>query len=423
MSKKDKKIEYTKEDLIEDLRIVSKKYRIDNPDSADFITRDYYREQSKYTEQEVNTIFGSFKNFKNYFIEEEGIKFEIEKRMLLLSKENTELKKEKEQLLKDSITTDDILNIYKDALKTEYKYPLTNKTIDINGKGKKAILVISDAHLGSIVRAEEVNGVNEFNKIICIERLNEVFRKFILICTKNNVLDCHIFFNGDLLEGGLREESTRNSDLNEIESLFYMQRYLIMKISELTKTFNNINVDFLVGNHGRILQGKPYYNEKVSMNFEYVLGLQIKMYFDLLKENKLNNKISITVPPSAFIVREINGNRMLVSHGDIFTGAGGGGFGSIPFYSILSNSAKFFGVLHQLGSNDDIHFDNVLMSHLHTTFKIPLFNGGYAFGNGCINGTDTYSLYKMKSIAKKEQLMLILQSNGLISHEMNIKFD
>ena len=159
-SEKNNKKEYTKDDLMEDLRKVSKQYKIDNPDSVDIITRDFYRENGKYTEQEVNTLFGNFKNFKNAFLDEDGLKFEIEKRILSLSKENSELKKEKEQLLKESITTDDILDLYKDALKTEYKYPLTNKTIDINGKGKKAILVISDAHLGSVVKAEEVNGVN-----------------------------------------------------------------------------------------------------------------------------------------------------------------------------------------------------------------------------------------------------------------------
>jgi hypothetical protein len=43
--------------------------------------------------------------------------------------------------------------------------------------------------------------------------------------------------------------------------------------------------------------------------------------------------------------------------------------------------------------------------------------------NGAIIGTNEFSLTKMKSVAKQEQLMLIIDSHGRIELEKNIIFD
>jgi len=407
------------DELIEDLKSVIVKLKKQDP-TAD-ISRDYYRAHAKYTEKDVAKVFSSFSDFKNALYRKEGNTYDVDKKLFSLMEENKELKKDKDNLIKNSINTDNLLDLYKENLVSKKTYPISNIKLN-DSKNKCAILVISDLHLGEVITAEDVNGVNEFNKDICIKRLNEIFYKFELICKKNNVFKCHIFFNGDLVNGGIHEENTRNSDLNEVESIFYLQEYIIMKLSELSKTFNKINCDFMVGNHGRVLQKKPYFKEKVSMNYEYILGMQIKLYFDLLNKQEKNSKIFITVPKSAFIVRNVNTNRFLVSHGDIFAGGGGGGFGGLPFYSLLMNSAKFYGILHQLGASEEVHFDNIILSHFHTVFKLPIFNGGYCYGNGCVNGTNEFSMMKMRSLAKQEQTMFILNDDGMITHEMYLKF-
>ena len=225
-----------------------------------------------------------------------------------------------------------------------------------------------------------------------------------------------------MLAGTIHDELARNNDLNEVEALLYLQPYLIKKFSELTEIFNRIDVEVIVGNHGRLLPGKPYYKKKTIMNYEYLLGMQLKMYFDLLRNNKKNNKININVPKSAFIVKEINGNKFLVTHGDILSGQGSGGFAGIPFYSICMSSSKLYGILHQIGYTEDIRLDNIIMSHLHSTAKIPIFNGGICYVGGCVIGTNEYSLVKMRSVAKREQLMLIVDDFGDIISEINIKF-
>ena len=122
------------------------------------------------------------------------------------------------------------------------------------------------------------------------------------------------------------------------------------------------------------------------------------------------------------MIKKVKNTKFLVTHGDILTGAGSGGFLGLPAYSTAMSAAKLYGVLHQIGITEETKFDHILAGHIHTTSKIPIFNGGFCFYNGCIIGTNEFSLYKMKSVAKKEQLVLIVDNDG-IDGEINIRLD
>jgi len=66
------KNEVSKETLIKDIQLVSKKYKKQFPDSKEPITRDYYRSNGKYS-KEVEKEFGSFKNvIKEVFPKNKG---------------------------------------------------------------------------------------------------------------------------------------------------------------------------------------------------------------------------------------------------------------------------------------------------------------------------------------------------------------
>ena len=406
-----------KKQMIKDIERVIKLYQRENPESDKIITRDYYREKGKFSEREVNKQFGSFISFKNNC---EISRYENNKKIFLLEEENKKLKEENKTLFEKVITEDTILEIYKKNLSETFQYPTNCKVIK-SEKNLWSVLNLCDVHLGEVVIAEEVNGVNEYNKKIAIQRLDKIFEEFKYRSKKYGSKNCCIFMNGDMFAGGIHDELIRNSDLNEVESLLYLQPYLIKKFVELSEIFNKIDIEVIVGNHGRILSGKPYYKKKTIMNYEYLLGMQLKMYFDLLRDNKKNNKININVPKSAFIVKDINNNKFLVTHGEIMA-SGSGGFAGIPFYSICQSASKLYGVLHQIGYTEDIRFDNIIMSHIHSTAKIPIFNGGICYIGGCVIGTNEYSLVKMRSVAKREQLMLIIDDIGDIISEINIKF-
>lgn len=409
----------TRSMLIKDLKKHTKEFQKKNTNSKHIITRDYYRKHSEHNSSYTD-FWGSFEDFKNdAFGKSEIESFDKKKKIVILEEENKQLKKDNEKLLKEIIDNDTLLNLYKENLDKEHRYPIFTKKVKGKTKDSKAILNLSDFHLGEVVAPEYVNYTNEFNKEICIQRLDSIFSTFVYYCKEIKIKEVHLLFNGDLLGGGIHRELERNSDLNEVESIFYLQKYIIKKLSELTKNFDKIHVDFVVGNHGRILQGRPYFKEKTTMNYEYILARQIEMYFNTLRNNE---KIIVNVAESPFVVKSINGTKFLVTHGDVLTGAGSGGFAGIPFYSICMSAAKLFGMLKQINITENTQFDHIVCGHLHTSTKIPLFNGGFCFVGGCVIGTNEFSLFKMKSVAKREQLMLVIDKEGNIDGEINIRF-
>ena len=413
-----------KQSIILDVQRLNEKFIIDNPESV-IITRDFYRQLGKFKEKEVTKHFGSFSNLIDQaFAREEVDSIGFKKRIKVLEERNIILEKENGKMIKGSIIEEEMINMYKESLQKDFVFRLNNKPVIIKeDKHRTAILQLSDVHVGELVFPQYVNNVNEYNEEICIRRMDTVFNICLAYCRKFSITKLHLLLNGDLLSGGIHTELTRNMWINEVEQIFFMQNYLIKKLEYISEFFQRIDVDVIVGNHARVLPGKPYHKEKVQMNFEYILGKNLQMYFDLLSEKKHNNKIFIDVPESSFKIAEINGTRFLETHGDILMGAGSGGFAGIPFYSIAQSSAKLYGVLHQINVKEENQFDHILAGHLHTSTKIPLFNGGFCFVNGCVIGTNEFSLTKIKSVAKREQLMLIIDQEGRLEMEKNITFD
>lgn len=410
----------TKEDLIVELKDLSEKYIKKYPDSKHVITRAWYRENTSYGE-EYTKHFDSFKDFISEVFEEDLDEFRVQKQISEIKRENQELKKDKDKLLKQVISEEKILELYKENLTKDFKYKLP--PVKTKFKSNKDLLLnLSDLHLGEEVIPEQVSMVNKFNKEIALHRLDQLFDQVVKYAKKIIVQNLYIEFNGDLFCGGIHQELIRNSDLNEVEAIFYLEKYLIPKLIWLSQFFNNIFIDVVVGNHSRILPGKVYYKEKTVMNYEYIFGRQLKMHFDLMTECKKNSKIHINVPESPFIIKQVKNTRFLVTHGDILTGEGSGGFLGIPAYSTAMSAAKLYGVLHQIGVQKMAQFDHIIAAHIHSTSKIPIFNGGFVFYNGCIIGTNEFSLYKMKGVAKKEQLLLIIDDDG-IDGEMNLRLN
>lgn len=413
-----------KQGIIDDVRLCNDSYKEWNP-SGNIITRDYYRDNGNHKEKEITKHFGSFATLlKEAFPKDEIDLITYKKRIHILENENKNLKTENTELIKGSVLEDELVSQYRNSLENEILIKINNSEIAIkDDKERVALLHLSDWHVGEEVNPLAVNGVNEYNEQVCLNRLDTTFNVFIAYCKKFNITNCHLLLNGDNISGGIHEELTRNSWLNEVEQIFFFQKYIIKKMEYFSQFFNRIDISCIVGNHSRILQGKPYYKDKVKLNFEYILGKNIQAYFELLQEKKLNNKIFVDVPEGAFKILKINNTKFLATHGDILTGAGGGGFAGIPFYSICQSSAKLYGVLHQIDIDSDTKFDHCIVGHLHTTAKIPLFNGGFCYVNGCGIGTNEFSLVKMKSVAKLSQLMLIIDKNGRIELEKDITFD
>jgi len=445
---------FSNEELKNDLLLTSEKFKKEFNSPAYSITRHYFTKNSK-TKKSYEAPYATFKDFKESVFSKEDIKefdkfnkekkeklnelnrekkeklkelnkekkeelneFEKEKKLISLKDENNKLKKEKEEMLRSSIKEDEIIELYKrKVLPIQLPKPVKLYNVAKNVSDKEAVLFLSDFHLGEIVLPEEVNFANEFNSKIMMKRLDRIFHFFLYYCNTFKITKTHIVFLGDLLSGSIHDELAKNCEMTEVDGIFFLQDYITKKLLEIEKYFTSITCEFVVGNHSR-LSKKPEYKKAHKMNWEYVMAKQLQQCFCLLQKEK--KKIKINVANSLFKIITVAERRFLITHGTFMTGAGGGGFLSLPVYSLAMSSAKLYGTLHQIGMNQSEIFDDIQLGHLHTTAAIGIFNGNTCRINGCIVGTNEFSLHKMKSVAKIEQTMLIVQK-GKVNQEITLR--
>jgi len=419
----------TKEQIIDDLLMNDVLYKREYGEGI--ITRDYYMQyrNKKIQKTDITKYFGSFENLKKESfpdLKEVTDKLTLKKKTHILEEKVKELEKENNEIVKNQVLEEKIISEYETRLEKGVVLKI-NKPIeftDVKGSdNREALLFLSDWHCGEVVLPEEVNGVNDFNSQVMIKRLDRIFYYFIHYCNLFKVKKALLVFGGDLLSGSIHPELARTAEMSEVDCLFLLQEYISKKLIEIEKHFSSIRCEFVVGNHSRISVGgstKPEYKTAGKLNWEYILSKQLKMEFDLIQRTNKVKKIDVIVNDSLFKVVEVGGRRILITHGHVLCGGGTGGFAGIPVYSLAMSSAKIYGALHQIGVNGDLSFQDIMIGHLHSTGAFTMFNGGKFFLNGSIIGTNEFSLYKIRSIAKIEQTMLIIEE-GKVSNEIVLR--
>lgn len=402
----------SKEELLKDYLDLYAKFKTD-------ISRDFYRKNGVYSEGSIGKFWSGYPEFRKEAEAIYGLGMKEEKKNILLEDEFKKLKKEFNKLeLKDSIE-ERILDDYKECIKSiDLSNLKVSKEIFNRETKKESIFLLSDWHAGEVIKKEEMNGINEFNLKILRNRVDRVFNDFIFHNKEFGITDTHLFMLGDLLAGEIHEELERTNERNVVEVLFIIQELIIEKILLLCEHFNSITIVFIPGNHGRVKKGKPYFKEKNSLNWETILSKQIQNIFDIIQRDNEVKKVKIKVSDSAFSIDKVNGRSFLNTHGDILT-KGTGGFAGIPYYSLISTSAKLHGALSQIDIIKDAlnkqgiyenQFQDICCGHLHTDAVVNLYNGGKIYMNASLVGTSEFSLFNVKAVSKIIQTMIVVNS-------------
>lgn len=407
----------TKEEILNDILTLQDKFL---EEYEGIITVTYYKENGKYTYPELCSVLGGWKNAlkETGLLEQEDLMiYKMQKTLQKFKNDNQKLKRQSEQAIDEIIKHESYLSEYQQYLKST-TMPKINNVILPKKPGLHGVLCLSDWHCGEEVLPETVGGINAYNTHIMIKRLDDVFNQFITHVKNFEIENVTILLLGDLLHGRIHQENERTQEINVVQSLIFVQKYIQDKLIYMLDFVKTINVYNLIGNHARIAEGKPYYTDQVSLNFEYLMGKQLQIWAEAIQQKQ--KRITIHCPESTFKVININGHNLLATHGDLLAG-GGGGFAGIPLYGLAMSSAKMYGVLSQIGVDDETPFDSIVMGHLHTESKFKIFTGGFLYLNGCIVGTNTFSLQKVRSVASISQTMLMIDQKGSIFIDISLK--
>ena len=246
-----------------------------------------------------------------------------------------------------------------------------------------AVRQSSDAHMGAVQNADEIEGFNSFNPEICEQRQLGYVESFLDWVTMHRasyvINECAVIVTGDLISGDIHEELKITNAFPMPLQVVKAAEVLTMQLSLLAPHFNKIIVHFLVeDNHARLTK-KPQMKEAGFNSMNYLVGKIAEIYL----AKHLN--IEFNIYPQFEKVIMVENRQYLISHGHKIVGWMG-----VPWYSIERRVSKESTARMQIIMNDmnmakQVGFHKYIFGHWHTPFDSSM----YAC-SGSVSGCDAY---------------------------------
>jgi len=185
-------------------------------------------------------------------------------------------------------------------------------------------LLLSDLHLDEVVRPEEMDGRNAFNREIAELRLKRVFEGLIEQTShyhQGTIYDgCVVLLGGDMVSGAIHEELRETNEYPVPATIKHWTPLLAAGLNLLADAFGKVHVASVVGNHGRFTT-KPRYKLRAFDNADWLISALLAERF------ATDSRFTFDVPEGTDAYVSVYDTRILLTHGD--QASGGGGIGGI----------------------------------------------------------------------------------------------
>lgn len=270
--------------------------------------------------------------------------------------------------------------------------------------------LLSDIHMGEVIAAEEINGINEFNEQICRERLRRYFAAACQIGQRwASDTDCQgafVSLAGDLISGDIHEELRITNDLTAHEQVRAMVEECAAGIAHLRETYGRVHVVCVPGNHGR---NTPKSTAKLYARLSY------DMMIGAMLQREFANDPNVTFQMSAAKdqMTPIFGRAVLTTHGDKMGTGGGQGFAG-PMLPIIRGTKKVEAQYASVGRKPDL----ILHGHYHHTG-----NPGNVLSNGSCPGYSEYGDDLRVVYEPPQQWLYLLHSKWGLRERMPVQLE
>lgn len=270
---------------------------------------------------------------------------------------------ENERLIKD---LEAALELKNGINPVSFKYRAVNKNTEA-----VAVVLASDWHIEEEVRAETVDGFNEYNLEIARERAEQFFQKTLKLveieqmASKIDTLVLALL--GDFFSGNIHDALLEICQLEPIDAAIEAENLIIAGIQYILDNSNlNIIIPCHMGNHSRI-------TKKVHIATEDGNSLEKFMYCHIKNHFKGNKRVKVLISPAYLSYLQIWDYTICFQHGHAVKYQGGIGGLTIPLKKAVAQWQKKRTVnLYCLG-------------HWHTLLDI-----GEAIVNGSMIGYSSY---------------------------------
>jgi len=300
-----------------------------------------------------------------------------------------EVNRKYKMIVREESISDKMIRVLKDEAKALPKVDIMWEPPSQKVTQETAILLFSDPHIGEIVDKDVVCGFGEYNFDMFNKRLKFLAKSMRSIIVRKltgyKIDKLCIFGLGDMVSGRIHDELIENSEdiiFQIMNGAFITAQFVL----ELAQMFPEIEIDGVIGNHGRLTKKISY--KKRYTNWDFVFYQFLGMFL------ANNPRIKCNFPKSFFIVKKVRGWTFLLIHGDNIRGWMG-----IPWYGIERMMWKLGDLLKDKG----IKIDYRVLGHFHNTGEIDRAFGEIIINGSIIGGTE-YSLISMGEFNRPTQL-------------------
>jgi len=260
-------------------------------------------------------------------------------------------------------------------------------------------LLLSDCHWDEIVKPEEVEGSNKYDRKIAIARLKRTLAGTIDLL-RNYVAGLKyegftLMLGGDHFSGNIHEELQQTNEDTIFGSLDFWSDQLCGIIGSLADEFHHLHIVGVVGNHGRNTR-KPRAKLRVRDNLDWLLFRIVAKAF------AKDSHVTFQIPESADANVKIYNTNYRLTHGDQFRG----GSGIAGMLSPLMLGAHRKGQRQMTLKNP---FDWMVIGHFH-----QYWTGKGIIANGSTKGYDEYAYLSNFAWERAQQALFVTTpENGL----------
>lgn len=268
----------------------------------------------------------------------------------------------------------------------------------------------SDTHMGEVIAADEIHGINAFDSEVCRRRLR---RHISAACTigarwasDTECVGAYFALGGDLISGDIHEELRMTNDLTAHEQVQAMVEETVAAIHRLKEAFGRVHVSCVPGNHGR---NTPKSTAKLysRLSYDMMIGAMTQREFES------DPLVTFQLSAAKDQVTPIFGRNILNTHGDKMGTGGGQGFAG-PFLPIVRGTKKIQAQYASIG----VTLDLILHGHYHISG-----NPGNVLSNGSVPGYSEYADDLRAVVEPPQQNLFLLHSKWGLRERMPIQLE
>lgn len=269
-------------------------------------------------------------------------------------------------------------------------------------------LILSDLHIGEVIKPEEVRGVNRYDFATFQARLEHLEGRVLDILTQHQRAqfpELVVLMLGDQVSGVIHAELEKHGAQHIVDQVYLGALTVALFFSRLARLSGlPVRVLALSGNHGRLKPGKPE-QKQYYKNFDYLFNsiAQLALAQD--------PRVQMIIPQAIFDVIEVGGQRILCSHGHELPPSSLG----IPLYGINRASAQYHELLAMSG---EARYDWWVMGHYHRPLALDR-----AIVNGCMSGLSELTVGRAFKPIEPMQLLVAFHPTHGKAWEYPIRLD